>query len=107
MRELSRTADVVLVVGSQNSSNSQRLAEIARANPVRSHLIDGPADIDPAWFSGSETVLLTAGASAPENVVGECLELLRARFGATVEPTSVRTEDVHFSLPRELRAATS
>ena len=64
-----READVVLVVGSQNSSNSQRLAELARACGVAAHLIDGPADIDLGWFSGEETVVLTAGASAPEALV--------------------------------------
>ena len=64
---------MVLVVGSQNSSNSQRLAELARACGVAAHLIDGPADIDLGWFSGEETVLITAGASAPEALVQECV----------------------------------
>ena len=100
---LSREADVVLVVGSQNSSNSQRLAELAEESAVPSHLIDRAADIDLAWFKGDETVLLTAGASAPELVVEDCIEYLRKRFGATVEERTVREEDVHFPLPRELR----
>ncbi len=64
VRQLAAEADVVLVVGSRNSSNSQRLAELARACGVATHLIDGPGDIDMAWFSGDETVLFTAGASA-------------------------------------------
>jgi len=100
---LSREADVVIVLGSQNSSNSQRLRELARERGVRSFLIDGAADIDPTWFKGDETVVVTAGASAPESVVQDCLEWLRERFGATIELRSLRDEDVHFPLPRELR----
>lgn len=101
---LSAEADLVLVLGSQNSSNSQRLAELARERGVAAHLIDGPDDIDPAWFAGISTVLVTAGASAPEAVVEACLDWLRERFGATVEPRSIREESVSFPLPRELRA---
>jgi 4-hydroxy-3-methylbut-2-enyl diphosphate reductase len=100
---LSEEAELVLVLGSQNSSNSQRLAELARERGVPAHLIDGPNDIDPAWFAGVETVLVTAGASAPEVVVDACLEWLRDRFSATVEPRSIREESVSFPLPRELR----
>lgn len=103
---LAHECQIALVVGSQNSSNSQRLAEIARASGVPAHLIDGAEDIDPAWFRGDETVLVTAGASAPETVVEECLGLLRERFGATVELRVVRQEDVRFVLPRELRQKT-
>ncbi len=107
VRALCREADVTLVVGSQNSSNSQRLAEVSRSCGVAAHRIDGPADIDPAWFSPAATVLITAGASAPEALVAECLEWLVARFGAEVESRVVRSEEVHFALPRELRAATA
>lgn len=103
VKMLSQEADAVLVLGSQNSSNSQRLAELARENGVRAYLVDGAADIDPAWFQGDETVLVTAGASAPELVVEECLNLLRDRYQATVEAHRVRDEDVHFPLPKELR----
>ena len=103
---LSREADVVLVLGSQNSSNSQRLAELSIENGVKAYLIDGAADIDVDWFTGQETVLVTAGASAPELVVEDCIEFLRKRFGATVESHSVRDEEVHFPLPKELRVAT-
>jgi 4-hydroxy-3-methylbut-2-enyl diphosphate reductase len=100
---LAREADVVLVVGSQNSSNSQRLAELARERGVTAHLIDGPHEIDERWLEGADTVLVTAGASAPEIVVEQILEFLHDRFGATVEPRTVREEDVSFPLPRELR----
>jgi 4-hydroxy-3-methylbut-2-enyl diphosphate reductase len=107
VRRLAREADVVLVVGSRNSSNSQRLAERARAAGVPAHLIDGPAGIDAGWFTGAETVLITAGASAPENLVEDCVARLRSDFGASVESRKVRDEQVHFSLPRELRRASA
>jgi len=93
----------VLVVGSRNSSNSQRLRELAAACGASAHLIDGPADIDAAWFDGDETVLITAGASAPESVVRQCMGFLEQRFGATVEMAVGRQEDIQFVLPRELR----
>ena len=100
---LADEADVVLVLGSQNSSNSQRLKEIAHEHNVAAYLIDGAGDIDDRWFADVETVVVTAGASAPESVVSECVEYLRTKFGATVEPRTIRSEDVHFPLPRELR----
>jgi 4-hydroxy-3-methylbut-2-enyl diphosphate reductase len=103
VRLLAREAEVVLVLGSQNSSNSQRLRELAKETGVRGYLIDGAADIDPAWFEGVETVVVTAGASAPESVVEECLDYLRQRYGATIEARVIRAEEVHFPLPRELR----
>jgi 4-hydroxy-3-methylbut-2-enyl diphosphate reductase len=103
---LAREADLVLVLGSQNSSNSQRLKEIAKENGIPARLIDGAQDIDPVWFDGVNTVLITAGASAPESVVQECITYLHNRFGATVESRNIREEDVHFPLPRELRQLT-
>lgn len=103
VRTLAAEADVMLVIGSQNSSNSQRLKEISRELGVPGYLIDGPADIDDAWFAGAKTVVVTAGASAPESVVQECLDHLQSRFGATIVEREIRHEDVHFPLPRELR----
>ena len=103
VRQLSPRADLVLVVGSQNSSNSQRLAEIARDQGVKAHLIDGPDDMDPAWFAGVETVLITAGASAPEELVAGCVRWLEERFPTAVEPATVCVEDVRFALASELR----
>lgn len=100
---LSAEAELTLVLGSQNSSNSQRLAELSRERGVPAHLIDGAEDIDPAWFTGINTVLVTAGASAPEVVVEAVLDFLAERFDAQVEVRSLRTEDVSFPLPRELR----
>src|SRR4051812_44653653 len=103
VRELATRCDVVLVLGSQNSSNSKRLAEIANALGPHSHLIDGVAEIRSEWFDGMESVLITAGASAPEDVVQECIEYLQGRFGATIEEEWVREENVHFPLPKSLR----
>jgi 4-hydroxy-3-methylbut-2-enyl diphosphate reductase len=100
---LATEADVTLVLGSQNSSNSQRLAELSRERGTPAYLIDGTADIDPAWLEGAATVLVTAGASAPEIVVEQCLDWLRERFDAVIEPRSIREEKVSFPLPRELR----
>lgn len=104
VRLLSEDVDLVLVLGSQNSSNSQRLAEIAREKSLPAYLIDGAKDIQRAWFAGVQTVLVTAGASAPEVVVEECLEYLKREFQAGVELRIVRQEEVSFPLPRELRA---
>ena len=103
VRLLSENAQVVLVLGSQNSSNSQRLQEIASERNVPGYLIDGVEDIDPAWFQPTDTVLVSAGASAPESVVQGVVNYLRERFQASVETGVVREENVHFPLPRELR----
>ena len=107
VRVLSEEADHVLVLGSQNSSNSQRLAELARDNGIPAHLIDGANEIDPDWFQGNETVVITAGASAPESVVQDCVRWLEQRYHASVEERTIRAEDVYFPLPKELRAAAS
>jgi 4-hydroxy-3-methylbut-2-en-1-yl diphosphate reductase len=96
-------ADVSLVVGSRNSSNSSRLAEVARGAGQRAYLIDDAHEIDPGWFRGDETVAVTAGASAPEELVAACVDRLRALFGASVEERAVRTEHVEFPLPLEVR----
>jgi 4-hydroxy-3-methylbut-2-enyl diphosphate reductase len=103
IRTLAREAALVLVVGSQNSSNSRRLAEMAESCGTRARLVDGPADIDLGWLTGGETVLITAGASAPEDVVQGCVALLRDCFHATVETRTICHELVSFPLPRPLR----
>jgi 4-hydroxy-3-methylbut-2-enyl diphosphate reductase len=102
VRALALEADMVLVVGSFNSSNSQRLAEMARSQGVVAHLIDGPDDIDFAWFTGEETIAVTAGASAPEAVVRRCVALIKERFNATVETRVAQEEQIHFNLPEPL-----
>ncbi len=107
VRELAREADVVLVLGSQNSSNSQRLAEVARSLGKPAYLIDRVTELCPEWFRPQDTVLITAGASAPEENVQDCVAYLRTRFGAEVESRTVREEHVSFPLPRELRLLTT
>jgi 4-hydroxy-3-methylbut-2-enyl diphosphate reductase len=103
VRQLAADADLVLVLGSQNSSNSRRLQEIASSLGPNAHLIDGLNELDEAWFEGVETVLITAGASAPEDVVQEVIDHLQQTHGATVEEAFIREESVHFPLPRTLR----
>jgi len=103
VKELAREADLVLVFGSQNSSNSLRLEEIARSLGKAAHLIDGVHELRDEWFEGVQTVLITAGASAPEDVVQDAIAYLEQRFGARVESRTIREEHVRFPLPRELR----
>jgi len=103
VRALCAEADLVLVVGSRNSSNSQRLRELAAERGVAAHLIDGVDDLDASWFNGVRTVAVTAGASAPEAIVEQCLDYLRQRYQAEIEVRTIREESVYFPLPRELR----
>jgi 4-hydroxy-3-methylbut-2-enyl diphosphate reductase len=103
VRDLVPEADVVLVLGSRNSSNSQRLAEIARGSGRAAHLVDRASELKNEWFKATDTVLVTAGASAPEEHVQACVEHLQNTFGAEVESRVVREEHVAFPLPRELR----
>jgi 4-hydroxy-3-methylbut-2-enyl diphosphate reductase len=105
VRILAHDADLCLVLGSQNSSNSQRLAELAREQGIVAHLIDGADEIDPGWFTGTETVLITAGASAPESVVQDCISWLSQRYAAVLESHVIREEEVYFPLPKEIRSA--
>ncbi len=104
VRKLSDEADVIIVLGSQNSSNSQRLRELGAEQGKRSYLIDGPQDLSPEWFDAANRVMVTAGASAPESVVQATLQWLVERFGATVREATIREEEVHFPLPKPLRA---
>ncbi len=104
---LAKQSDICLVLGSQNSSNSQRLRDLAADTGIPSYLIDGAEEIDAAWFQGDETVLMTAGASAPEVVVNDCIEWLQNKYNATVEPAIIREESVNFPLPKVLRQLAS
>ncbi|MCS6897758.1 MAG: 4-hydroxy-3-methylbut-2-enyl diphosphate reductase, partial [Nitrospira sp.] len=106
IKYLAPQADVVLVLGSQNSSNSQRLAEIARAEGKPAYLFDSVQEFDPAWLKGVKTVLVTAGASAPEDKVQELVAHLEQHFGGVREEQNVREEHVRFPLPKELRGDT-
>ena len=103
VRELAARVDLVLVLGSQNSSNSRRLAEIAASMGIPAHLVDGVSDIQKSWFEQVQSVLITAGASAPEDVVQECIDYLVNNHGATIDEAFVREENVHFPLPKSLR----
>lgn len=104
---LAELADVVLVLGSANSSNSLRLAEIAKGLGKSAYLIDGPDDIRESWFKPTDTVLITAGASGPEDMVQGCVDYLQRQFGATLESQTIREEHVSFPLPRELRVVSA
>ena len=99
-------ADLVLVIGSKNSSNSQRLVDRAREAGKPAHLIDDVSELDPAWFEGVETVFVTSGASAPDHLVQDLLAQLRDRFGAEVEERTLVEEDVTFAPPKSLRSLT-
>lgn len=100
---LAPQADLVLVLGSQNSSNSRRLMEIGKTLQKPAYLIDGVHELQLDWFQGVNTVLITAGASAPEVVVQEVIARLESEFGAHVEEVTTRVEHVSFPLPKELR----
>ncbi|MBI1369887.1 MAG: 4-hydroxy-3-methylbut-2-enyl diphosphate reductase [Planctomycetes bacterium] len=103
VRVLASEADLVIVVGSKNSSNSVRLTEIAENSGTRAVLVDDRSEIDPTWFAGVETLLLTAGASAPEHLVEEIVQMLVTDYGAEVDQRNVTEENMHFELPRSLR----
>ena len=95
--------DVLLVIGSRNSSNSNRLVDVARAAGVPAHLIDDESEIDDRWLDGAETVGITSGASAPEHLVTRVCDWFRARGVDDVQPFRMVDEDVTFRLPVELR----
>ena len=107
VRQLSETADVVIVLGSQNSSNSLRLAELGEGRTGRAYLVDSVDELPDGWNEGVERVVVTAGASAPEDVVTDCLDHLKSAHGATGDEITVSEEHVHFPLPRELRVLQS
>lgn len=102
VKQLVNSADVLLVVGSRNSSNSNRLREIATERGVAGYLIDGPEDMQQSWFEGVSTVGLTAGASAPEVLVKRVIEQLQAWGGKTADEVAGTPENVVFSLPKNL-----
>jgi len=106
VREICGKAQLCLVLGSQNSSNSQRLRQLADECGVTAYLIDGAEDMQEEWLENVDTVLVTAGASAPETVVEECIEWIKTRHDATVEPVMIREENVNFPLPKKLRQLT-
>jgi 4-hydroxy-3-methylbut-2-enyl diphosphate reductase len=106
VRQLALECDRVLVVGSPNSSNSNRLAELAERCGTAARLIDGPDEIDPAWLEGCKRIGVTAGASAPEELVRQVVARLRELGGTEPAELAGREENIRFSLPRGLRDVT-
>jgi 4-hydroxy-3-methylbut-2-enyl diphosphate reductase len=104
VREMCKMADIILVVGAMNSSNSNRLCEIGREEGIPSYLIADASALDPTWLEGKENIGLTAGASAPEELILEVIEALRLLGPVSVEPMDGVKEDIEFRLPAELRA---
>jgi 4-hydroxy-3-methylbut-2-enyl diphosphate reductase len=106
VKKLVDACDVVIVVGSRSSSNSNRLREIAEKNGKPGYLVDGPEDLQPEWFEGKQAVGVTAGASAPELLVQRVVARLREWGGQGADEVVGREENVVFALPRELRVTT-
>jgi 4-hydroxy-3-methylbut-2-enyl diphosphate reductase len=103
VRQLARECDLVLVIGSQNSSNSNRLVEVARDLGADSYLIDNADQVREEWLDGKRVVGITSGASAPEELVQRLVDFFRARGVDDVAELEVVQEDVRFMLPREIR----
>ncbi len=104
VKQLARECDLVLVIGSTNSSNSNRLVEVAREHGAASHLIDNAGQVDESWLEGVETVGITSGASAPEELVERLVEFFVERGAEDVGELRTVDEDVRFMLPKKIRA---
>jgi 4-hydroxy-3-methylbut-2-enyl diphosphate reductase len=104
VKELAGKCDLVLVIGSTNSSNSNRLVEVAREHGAASHLIDNHLQVDEAWLEGVEVVGITSGASAPEELVERLVAYFRERGATDISELRTVDEDVRFMLPGEIRA---
>jgi 4-hydroxy-3-methylbut-2-enyl diphosphate reductase len=105
VRQMARECDLVLVIGSRNSSNSNRLVEVAREYGADSHLIDNELQVREEWLEGARVVGITSGASAPEELVQRLVEFFRARGTEDISEFDVIREDVRFMLPKEIRKA--
>ena len=106
MKALSKEVDLVLVVGAPNSSNSVRLVEVAKATGVEARRIESAAELNPEWFKRVRSIGITAGASAPENIVQGIVSGLRKMFSSSkVRDLKIVQEDVTFALPAVLRSA--
>jgi len=103
VRELATQCDLVLVIGSRNSSNSLRLVEVARDYGADAHLIDNAGELDESWLEGVRTLGISSGASAPEELVQELVELFRSRGVVDISEFEVTREDVRFMLPKAIR----
>jgi 4-hydroxy-3-methylbut-2-enyl diphosphate reductase len=105
VKQLARECDLVLVIGSRNSSNSQRLVEVAREHGAESHLIDNAGQVDEAWLEGKRVVGISSGASAPEELVSALVDFFRGHGVEDVSELEVVQEDVRFMLPKTIRQA--
>jgi 4-hydroxy-3-methylbut-2-enyl diphosphate reductase len=105
VKQLARVCDLVLVIGSRNSSNSNRLVEVARECGAESHLIDNEGQVREEWLSGKRKIGITSGASAPEELVQRLVDFFRGRGTTAVEELDVIREDVRFMLPKSIRQA--
>ena len=105
VKQLAPLCELVLVIGSSNSSNSNRLVEVAREHGARSHLIDNESQVEEQWLEGVETLGITSGASAPEELVQRLVDLFREQGTFDVEEFEVVEEDVRFMLPKTIREA--
>jgi 4-hydroxy-3-methylbut-2-enyl diphosphate reductase len=105
VKELARECDLVLVIGSRNSSNSNRLVEVARECGTASHLIDNESQVQEEWLEGARVVGISSGASAPEELVVALVEFFRARGTTDVQELEVIREDTRFMLPKAIRQA--
>jgi 4-hydroxy-3-methylbut-2-enyl diphosphate reductase len=105
VKELAHRSDLVLVIGSDNSSNSNRLVEVAQECGVESHLIDSELELREEWLEDKRVVGITSGASAPEELVQRLVDFFRERSDVAVEELHVVPEDVRFMLPKEIRQA--
>ncbi len=103
VKQLAPRCDLVLVIGSRNSSNSNRLVEVARQHGARSHLIDNEHEVKEEWLEGVQTVGITSGASAPEELVQRLIAFFRERGADDVSELTVTEEDVRFMLPKDIR----
>jgi 4-hydroxy-3-methylbut-2-enyl diphosphate reductase len=103
VKQLAQACDLVLVIGSRNSSNSNRLVEVAREHGAASHLIDNEGQVRDEWLAGTRVVGITSGASAPEELVQRLVDFFRARGTADIEELEVVQEDVRFMLPKAIR----
>jgi 4-hydroxy-3-methylbut-2-enyl diphosphate reductase len=104
VKQLAAECDLVLVIGSTNSSNSNRLVEVARDHGARSHLIDNASQVREEWLEGAETVGITSGASAPEELVSELVEFFRERGTDDIAELKTVDESVRFMLPKKIRS---
>jgi 4-hydroxy-3-methylbut-2-enyl diphosphate reductase len=105
VKQMAEHCDLVLVIGSQNSSNSQRLVEVAREHGAEAHLIDNAGQVDEAWLADKRVVGISSGASAPEELVESLVGFFRERGVEAVEEFQVVREDVRFMLPKTIRVA--